>query len=637
MISKAARRLGNLTPGQAATLIQFNATVNLTPDPLPTSKTLLLRKGLNFIPKKTTDADAAITALDAAITRLGDRIRWTTHFQGQAPSKDVIVRLLSKTTFAPPAPTKNEDRFLKLLRSQLVDRIRKRKISHSNYRHCDLRSLYEIACTDRNEILPADKNLGPLWIPRWWRTEASLKLLRDALTYSPCSEARANAICRRLIAFIRRRKANFLEVLSAREYAGLLEKTIAACTNPAWPLFKLMPKIHKLGSDQLCYEFLHLLTGRPVVGAHSAPASPLALFVDAVLKPYAMTARNTLNDSKQLIAALSRLRVPPDAVLGTADIVSLYPNIPTEWGCNAIDQYLRRTPHNGAFMDAETRLLTVDALKLVLNSNVCSFQDSLYLQIKGGAMGIQCIPPYAILVLVMVEQDNRISMQGIIFFKRYIDDLLILAITTHHFNAFITSYMSVRPNDFRLTHEIGDRINFLNLTLAIDRSAGLITFRPYAKNFNKFLYLPFTSHHPIHMKKAFVKGLLSTAIIASSSRSIFYEEASLTFDRLRARGFPLSLLAPAFRSVSYDDRDAMMRPTAHIDSPVIVFNLPFDAVFSSINVGRIIHDSWNRTIATGPHVLTVPVTAWSRTHNVGDLINTARASFIRKEKLGHQY
>ena len=599
------------------------AVLNLTPEPLPTGKAVLLRRGLSFIPTKHSTPAAAHLIADQAINRMSKNMRWTEHFGGEPPPSDINTRLILPSVAEVPAGSILLKKFNYDVRTDIHSEIDRAHKIKWNYRRRDLDDLHNLSFTDGNEVLPADKNLGPVYIPRSWRYNESMRQLSDPTTYALCSSAQKTAVCRRLTSFIKNNKEVF--PLSQKEYDGLLSKTQSAILNDKWPTFKCLPKIHKL---EVCdASTLDLLKGRPIISAHSCASSYLSIFVDSFLAPFAWSADNVLNDSKQLVRELNSFPATADMKIATADVTSLYPNIPTTWGCRVVKGYLL---NHG--VDMPTANLVHAALTLVLTSNVFTFDGIFRIQLKGTAMGTHCAPTYATLVLVIVEQNSKISWAGILLFRRYIDDLFVVARSLIAITEFLVQYQSVR-DDFRLTSESGTTVDFMNLTVSAPEQAGLIQVAPYAKKFNKFLYLPFMSHHPIHMKKAFCKSLITSLIINSSSFKIFLSELSVCYDRLRARGYPLSLLKPIFSSISYADRRKMLAPKAPATpESTTVLNLPFDSIFCRIPIGKIVHKHFDNTLAHYFTVLKKPIVSWSRTHNVGDIINITRTRVERAKQ-----
>lgn len=586
---------------------------------LDSKSTTLLRKGLSFIPTKICSKDEAHKLASFAISRLEKNLKWTEHYAGEPPPSDVNKRLLLPSPFIPPEGTYNLKRFISGLRENMRDAINDCTPTKINYNKKDLIDLYKIGCT-------TDKNLGPHYLPRSWALNEAHRQLSDKQVYENCPPARREAVCRRLDSFINNNDSDQFG-LSKKEYEGLTVKTGEAIFHKRWPKFRLLPKVHKL--KEVSFKNLDQLKGRPIIGAHSCPSSYLSIYVDAVLARYAWAGKNVLRDTKSLARELTTLKLPSNTIIATADVASLYPSIPTQWGCRVVKKYLLQKG-----MHPKRASFVYDALKLVLTSNVFTYDDKFYIQVRGTAMGTHCAPTYATIVLVVLEQSSKINWEDIYFFRRFIDDLLIFGKSTTAIESFLASYSDVRE-EINLTSEMGDSIDFMNLTIFKDsdfNENGLLSYKPFAKKFNKFLYLPFTSAHPPHMKKAFVKGLVSSLVINSSKFSLFKHQLGLCYDRLRARGYPLSLLRPIFTSVSYHNRINLLKPPVITDSrQVQVLNIPYNNIFSRIPVGKIIAKNYERSLATYFTVLTRPIVSWSRTHNVSDIINIAHNRQTRRE------
>eukprot|EP00957_Ditylum_brightwellii_P129426 9873455-Ditylum_brightwellii.AAC.1 len=99
-----------------------------------------------------------------------------------------------------------------------------------------------------------------------------------------------------------------------------------------------------------------------------------------------------LADSKQLKDDLIQLKVLPGAKIFTADAISMYTNLKTEFALNALGKYL--TNNNEQF-----RHLPLKAIKTVLNIvmtyNVFTFGDAHFLQLTGATMGTPPAQDYA--------------------------------------------------------------------------------------------------------------------------------------------------------------------------------------------------------------------------------------------------
>ena len=87
--------------------------------------------------------------------------------------------------------------------------------------------------------------------------------------------------------------------------------------DPAY--FKILPKVHKCP-----------LVGRPIVASTKYLTTPASRFIDFTLSPLLPSLSSYLKDTSDLIRQLSNLSIDPNSFLVTADVSSLYTNIPVK-------------------------------------------------------------------------------------------------------------------------------------------------------------------------------------------------------------------------------------------------------------------------------------------------------------------
>ena len=95
-------------------------------------------------------------------------------------------------------------------------------------------------------------------------------------------------------------------------------------------------------------------------------------------------------------------KVSEHTQLVSFDIVSLYSNIPHDLGLEAISFWLDKFPE--LIANRYNKAFITDALKIVLENNIFSFNNNYFKQIKGTAMGTKVAPTYATLVLAFLEE-----------------------------------------------------------------------------------------------------------------------------------------------------------------------------------------------------------------------------------------
>ena len=94
--------------------------------------------------------------------------------------------------------------------------------------------------------------------------------------------------------------------------------------------FKILPKVHK-----------YPLVGRPIVASTKYLTTPASRFVDSILAPCLPSLPSYLKDSTNFIRDICNLSIVPGSYLVTADVSSLYTNIPIVDCITSIDMFCR--------------------------------------------------------------------------------------------------------------------------------------------------------------------------------------------------------------------------------------------------------------------------------------------------------
>ena len=94
----------------------------------------------------------------------------------------------------------------------------------------------------------------------------------------------------------------------------------------------LLPKIRKR---------LYNVPGRPVISNCGTPTEKMSEFLDHHLQPVMKGGTSYVKDTNHCLERLKELgKVPPNAILVTADVVGLYPSIPHDAGLKALHEKL---------------------------------------------------------------------------------------------------------------------------------------------------------------------------------------------------------------------------------------------------------------------------------------------------------
>ena len=149
--------------------------------------------------------------------------------------------------------------------------------------------------------------------------------------------------------------------------------------DPKSARFYLLPKIHKR---------LHDVPGRPVILNCGYYTENISLFLDYHLQPLAQKVKSYIKDTNHFKNRLRSLgKLPQGAILCTADVVGLYPNIPHSEGLTSLRRVLEMRNNkqisSGTFIELAEIVLKnniFNSMKKLLNRYVePQLEESLHL------------------------------------------------------------------------------------------------------------------------------------------------------------------------------------------------------------------------------------------------------------------
>ena len=144
---------------------------------------------------------------------------------------------------------------------------------------------------------------------------------------------------------------------------------------PCTARFYMLPKLHKNKLPP---------PGHPVISGNNSPTERISQLVDHFLKPASPIGPSYIKDTTHFLQIISGMGpLPPDCLLVTLDISSLYTNIPTP---RESKQHLKP----GAQPPTKSSLIKL--LELVVHSNNFTLCGRHFLQTGGTAMGTRAAP-----------------------------------------------------------------------------------------------------------------------------------------------------------------------------------------------------------------------------------------------------
>lgn len=277
------------------------------------------------------------------------------------------------------------------------------------------------------------------------------------------------------------------------------EKSECMEMNPSAPKLRSQPKIHKADCPI-----------RPIVDSQKSPFYKISKELNMILtKAYTFEENFCVNNSSELSKSIKDIPIPNTARFASFDIVNLYTNIPVKETISIIKNNLLKYKK----LSLPEIYEFIEILTLVLSHNYFSFNNKFYKQEDGLAMG-SCLA--SLLANIYINQletsffkTNMRIKEKIIYYKRYVDDTLILFDgTVDEIDHFANELNKLHPNiKFTVEHETDSGINFLDLT--IRKYNGKHRFKIYRKPTTTDVTINNSSCHPEQHKMAYYRAMLN--------------------------------------------------------------------------------------------------------------------------------
>ena len=169
---------------------------------------------------------------------------------------------------------------------------------------------------------------------------------------------------------------------------------------------------------------------RPIVAGPSSLTHRLSNFIDIVSKPPCEHVPSFIRDDLDFLNHLPET-IDENALLVSFDVVSLYTSIPHELGLAAIEYWINNLTES--ITRPFSKEFIMESITIVLKENTFHFDNKLYQQIQGTAMGTKMAPTYATFVLGYLEKKLYLKFEAqfgtedkeefvVQAFRRYLDD-----------------------------------------------------------------------------------------------------------------------------------------------------------------------------------------------------------------------
>ena len=313
-------------------------------------------------------------------------------------------------------------------------------------------------------------------------------------------------------------------------------------------LFYMLPKIHKKKENP---------PGRPIVSGNGCPTEKISQLVDFFLQPHVKLLPSYIKDTTHFLLKLNQLgNLPPNTILATLDVASLYTNIPNTEGLEAARLALHRM--RGRMCNPSNESLT-ELLKMVLTMNNFDFAGRHYLQVGGTAMGTKVAPSFAntfmgwfenIYVYTYHKQPH--------LWVRFIDDIFVIWTEGPQQLDLFVDYLNNCLPSIKFEAETSlSSVNFLDVKVKLSPE-GCLTTGLYTKPTDAHNYLSYSSCHPPKCRDSIPYSQFLRLRRICSDTLDFTNEARTMASHFHRAGYPKKLLQDSFTKTYQLNREELL-------------------------------------------------------------------------------
>ncbi|CAF4964931.1 unnamed protein product [Rotaria sp. Silwood1] len=326
----------------------------------------------------------------------------------------------------------------------------------------------------------------------------------------------------------------------------------------AWQYKKMMP-------DRTKCELAHLyfnpkthkedISVRPIENTILAATTNISNLLDEIIRPIFDSKCSTtcIIDGasliKELIKYTKRGLLKPTTLFCTIDIRNLYTMLPQEEALNILMEFLHEHGYKkvkGIPLDSIRKLASI-----VLKENVFVYDNKIYKQVLGGAMGSSFTLTLANIFMWKWQKEfvRRQDMTGE-FYGRYIDDIFMTWNKSEKALKTLLDEANTWHPNIKLEYKISTSLPFLDVLLT--NNAGILSTSLYHKPAAEPYVVPYISDHPRHTFVNVIQTSLVRAIRYSSTFEIFNNEQCRIKLTLLLNGYPSSFIEKQYRKYFSD-------------------------------------------------------------------------------------
>jgi len=375
------------------------------------------------------------------------------------------------------------------------------------------------------------------------------------------------------------------------------------------PKFYGNPKVHKINHPY-----------RPIISQIDGPTSRLNMLVDHILTVTEKQTKFLIKDTTEFLKLIIDMEIPPESLLVSLDVASLYTRIPWEEGIKTVLLKVQEADPN-VNMD-----LLEEAMQYILRNNFCTYKNTIYKQAHGTSMGSRMAVKYAN-IFMGHKFATTLSQQELKphFHCRLIDDIFI--VWTHGEKALLQFHSNINKIDPNIQYELNysqTELTFLDTIVKIDSNSRLYTIN-YIKPTNKQMYLHVRSNHPPHT----LKSLPYSQAIRLRRNTTKDEDLQIQINKLNktfeARGYKLKNIEKSIIKISNKTQRALLTSRKNPGNVRIPLIIPFQPAF--VGLDKELKKLWEKYILTRPELSVIfadyPIIRYSKMKSIGEHITSS--------------
>ena len=296
------------------------------------------------------------------------------------------------------------------------------------------------------------------------------------------------------------------------------EKFFLKQTKPKAPKIRGLMKLHK-----------ERVPIRPTINHKKAASYKVAKRLCTLLKTHIVLERDkAIHNNTDLVNKIKDIKINAAHKLASLDIVNLYTMVPIHETINIIENNLIKHKK----IDKNQINEIINLLNVLLKQNYFRYKDKYFYQKDGLAMGspISCLLAEIYMnhfENTYVFNKNNAHQNNIIFYTRYVDDILLIYNGTNRQLENLKTFLNKQNKNIQFTLELEkeDSINFLDLNIRKSQDNNL-SFKTYRKPTATDATIHINSHHPYAQKMAAYNSFVYRLLTIPMNKIDFDEEVN---------------------------------------------------------------------------------------------------------------